>query len=131
MAENRVGKRSNGDDDDDGSIKPLRKMRAISGYNLWHAEFMKTAGMYVFLVFFINYIRLLPIGYVEAKSLPTFSEKNQESARQWNLLSEQDKQCFREKAASTEANKQPVNLKQQITKILSHLQDLVSKYHVL
>ena len=44
MANNRVGKRSNGNGNDD-SIKPLRKMRAISGYNLWHAEFMKTAGM--------------------------------------------------------------------------------------
>ena len=44
MAENCVGKRSNGDDNDD-SITPLRKTRAVSGYNLWHTEFMKTAGM--------------------------------------------------------------------------------------
>ena len=32
------------DDDDDRGLKPLRKIRAVSGFNLWHAEFMKTAG---------------------------------------------------------------------------------------
>jgi len=64
----------------------------------------------------------------EAKSLDTFSEKNHESGRQWNLLSEEEKQLFREKAASTVTDKRPknINFKQEATKILNHLQDLVS-----
>lgn len=61
MAENHVSKRSNGDNDDDDSIKPLRKMRAISGYNLWHAEFMKTAGMYMYV--FLNCVLYQLITY--------------------------------------------------------------------
>ena len=52
MAENPVGKRRNADHDDEddaAGLKPLRKIRAVSGYNLWHAEFMKTTGT-IFIV---------------------------------------------------------------------------------
>ena len=48
MAENLLGRRTH--DDDDASLRPLRKIRAISGYNLWHAEFMKTTGMYFYVL---------------------------------------------------------------------------------
>ena len=48
MAENPAKRNiahDNDDDDDDAAgLKPLRKIRAVSGFNLWHAEFMKTAG---------------------------------------------------------------------------------------
>lgn len=104
MAENPA-KRSivHENDDNAAGFKPLRKIMAVSGFNLWHAEFMKTA---------------------EAKSLNTFGERNQESGRQWNLLSEEERQLFREKAASTATDKRPQNIKQETTKILNHLEDL-------
>ena len=47
MAENLLHRRD--EDDDDAGLRPLRKIRAISGYNLWHAEFMKTAGIYSYV----------------------------------------------------------------------------------
>jgi len=50
MAENTASKRghtsnSSSSDDEGGSVRPLRKIRAKSGYNLWHAEFSKTPGV--------------------------------------------------------------------------------------
>jgi len=50
MAENTAGKRghtsdSNSSDNEDDSVRPLRKIRARCGFNLWHAEFSKTPGV--------------------------------------------------------------------------------------
>ena len=53
MAESTAGKRGRGhsnnssSDDGEGSLKPLRKIRGRSGYNVWHAEFSKTTGTFV------------------------------------------------------------------------------------
>ena len=79
------------------------------------------------MITYILYLATL-LSSAEAKSLNTFAEKNHESARKWNLLSEEEKERFREKAASTEIDKKALNLKQQTTKFLSHLQELVSEY---
>lgn len=56
MAENPA-KRSivHENDDNAAGLKPLRKIRAVSGFNLWHAEFMKTAGT-TFIHLMINNI---------------------------------------------------------------------------
>lgn len=40
---------SNSDSSDDGdvTVKPLRKIRAHCGFNLWHSDFSKTRGNHV------------------------------------------------------------------------------------
>lgn len=126
MAENPVGNKRSNTKHDDATLKPLRKIRAVSGYNLWHAEFMKTTGTYHILCNFHHLVFCLS-SFAEAKLLTTFAKKNLESAKRWNLLSEEDKELYREKAAYTEFDKKPLNLKQQTTKILNHLQELVSE----
>ena len=50
MAENTTGKRghtsnSSSSDDEDGIVKPLRKIWCKSGYNLFYAEFSTTTGV--------------------------------------------------------------------------------------
>lgn len=125
MDENPVGNKRNSTNDDT-TLKPLRKIRAVSGYNLWHAEFMKTTGTIFFVTFTIffsacHYLQKL-------NCWQPLLKKNHESAKRWNLLSEEDKELFREKATSTKTDEKPLNFKQQSTKILNHLQELVSEY---
>ena len=63
MAENSVrGKRSNADqhdEDDAASLKPLRKIRAVSVYNLWHAGYMKTPGTIFIVILPFDYIHII------------------------------------------------------------------------
>ena len=97
-------------------------------YILFHIMISATINQSIIAYYLCIY--LFTIGHAEAKLLTTFAEKNQESGQKWNLLSEEEKQNFREKAASTEVDQRPLNIKQQTSKFWLLLHIRLTKYEL-
>lgn len=36
-------------------LKPLRKMRRLSGFNTWHAEYLRSTGLYYYGIMYLEY----------------------------------------------------------------------------
>ena len=66
---------------------------------------------------------------LESKNCSSLAEKNVYSSTQWKSLSAEDKTKYNEKAASMDENSGR-NLNQEITKLLSRLQELVVKLFI-
>lgn len=63
----------------------------------------------------------------EGKQLKCFKERNAESGRLWRLLSEEERQEYRDRAkVVNEDKRQPINFKKESDKILKQLRKLVS-----
>ena len=37
-------------------LKPLRKMRALSGFNTWHAEYLQSAGLCITIIYYVQHV---------------------------------------------------------------------------
>ena len=105
-------------------VKLPRKTRAVSGYNLHHAECMRSAGNFFCCMYTVyEYCMIL-----ESLSCTSLQEKNCFSATKWRSLSDKEKGEYNDKATaihSTSAEDSVVNVKQEITKLLKRLQELV------
>lgn len=111
---------------DESHVKLPRKIRAVSGYNMYHAECMRSAGNFVFAVCSLHVYEHCMI--LESLSCTSLQEKNCFSATKWKSLSAEEKGEYNEKAVamhSTSAKDSVINVKQEITKLLKRLQELV------
>ena len=62
----------------------------------------------------------------EGKQLKCFKERNTESGRLWRLLSEEERQEYRDRAKVNGDKRQPISFKKESDKILKQLRKLVS-----
>ena len=70
---------------------------------------------------------------LESKSYTSLQEKNAYSAMKWRSLSAEQQEEYNDKAASkheasSESQHDTINVKQEVTKLLKRLQELVRSY---
>ena len=58
--------------------------------------------------------------------MSTLSAKNAESAKQWTAMPAEEKKKYIDEASSINRGLKPVNVKRESTRVLNHLQDVVS-----
>jgi hypothetical protein len=85
----------------------LRKLRSVSGYNIWHSEFIRSQ---------------------DSKSFTTLAEKNGESGRRWNTLSLEQKSRYRDEAAACSTRFSRHNKKREVSRVLKHLEGIVNMH---
>ena len=109
-------------------VKLPRKIRAISGYNLHHAECMQSEGMCEVAFFLYNYIYGYTSFALESKSCGSLAEKNKYSSEKWHSLSVEDKEKYNSMALMDRDRDHGkfINVKNEIAKLKSRLQELVS-----
>ena len=107
-------------------VKLPRKIRAISGYNLHHAECMQSQGM-CGIAFSIS-LYICGSFALESKNCGSLAEKNMYSSEKWHSLSVEDKEKYNSMALidRDRDNDKSINVKNEIAKLQNRLQELVS-----
>ena len=106
---------------DDTQKPALRKMRAVSGFNVWHREYLQSNSKFAARYVESSYT----LWHTETRR-ESLSAANKESSLQWQSLSEEEKQTYKDKAKAVQSGETRVNVKKECKKILGHLQEVVS-----
>ena len=98
-------------------VKLPRKIRAISGYNLYHVECMQSQGTYeiTFSLYIVHW-------FLESKSCSSLAEKNIYSSAKWHSLSAEDKEKYKSMVVDMDRDRERlINVKHEVTKLLNRL----------
>lgn len=71
----------------------------MSGFNLWHSQYMQSVGMVVLLHLQLYWYATFYV-HAESRQCSSLAEKNKQSALQWRSLTEEERERFCSEAAA-------------------------------